>query len=273
MSDHSFNERGTSHQPRANISDSARLMPGAYIGPGVVVGENVLIGPNAVILGKEPNGARETVICDNVEIGANATVLPGVSVGVRARVSPGSVVARSVPPLAIVAGNPACITGYVETADGILPAVSAVDPFQTGVQQSRVKGVVCHRFRMVQDLRGSLSAGEFEREIPFTPKRYFLVLNVPTEETRGEHAHRKCHQFLIAIKGSVNVVADDGLMREEFVLDRPYLGLYLPPMTWGIQYRYSTDAVLAVFASHYYDPDDYIRDYSDFLRLVETNEV
>lgn len=73
---------------------------------------------------------------------------------------------------------------------------------------------------------------------------------------------------MIAVHGSVNVIADDGTTREEFVLDRNSIGLYLPPMTWGIQYRYSADAVLLVFASDFYDPADYIRDYSDFLRTA-----
>jgi hypothetical protein len=67
------------------------------------------------------------------------------------------------------------------------------------------------------------------------------------------------------VNGSVSVVADDGEHREEFLLDRPDLGLHLPAMTWATQYRYSRDAVLLVFASHAYDPADYIRDYGSFL--------
>ncbi len=119
-------------------------------------------------------------------------------------------------------------------------------------------------------MRGSLSAGEFERDIPFKPLRYFFVYDVPTEETRGEHAHLKCHQFLIAARGSLHVIADDGQKCEEFILGRSNLGVYLPPMTWGIQYRYSCDAVLLVFASDYYDESDYIRDYEQFLDLVQS---
>lgn len=62
------------------------------------------------------------------------------------------------------------------------------------------------------------------------------------------------------------IIADDGMNREEFQLASPNQGLYLPPMTWGVQYQYSNDAVLLVFASEYYDPDDYIRDYQEFKR-------
>jgi UDP-2-acetamido-3-amino-2,3-dideoxy-glucuronate N-acetyltransferase len=91
---------------------------------------------------------------------------------------------------------------------------------------------------------------------------------VPTAHVRGEHAHRRCHQFLTCVKGAVAVIVDNGACREEIVLDHPNLGLYVPPMVWAIQYRYSADAVLLVFASEYYDADDYIRDYDHFLELV-----
>ena len=94
-----------------------------------------------------------------------------------------------------------------------------------------------------------------------------MVFDVPSVETRGEHAHRECHQFLICVRGSCAVVADDGINRQEFLLDRQDLGIHLPPMVWGIQYKYSADAVLLVFASHYYDSTDYIRNYSEFRQL------
>ncbi|WP_374248802.1 FdtA/QdtA family cupin domain-containing protein [Thermomonas sp.] len=120
----------------------------------------------------------------------------------------------------------------------------------------------------ITDVRGNLSAGEFERDIPFLAKRYFVVYQVPLVEIRGEHAHKECHQFLICIRGRISVIGDDGRRREEFVLDRPDIGFYMPPMTWGTQYKYSPDAVLLVFASHHYDASDYIRDYDEFLQLA-----
>ena len=100
---------------------------------------------------------------------------------------------------------------------------------------------------------------------------YFMVFDVPSAETRGEHAHHQCKQFLICVKGTCHVVADDGQHREEFILNSLNLGLYLPPMTWGIQYKYSQDAMLLVFASEFYDAADYIRDYQTFLKLAEKN--
>jgi hypothetical protein len=107
--------------------------------------------------------------------------------------------------------------------------------------------------------------GEFEQHIPFPVKRYFMVFDVPSAETRGEHAHKICHQFLICAKGSVSVVADDGQTRQEFLLNKPNQGVFLHAGTWGIQYKYSADAVLLVFASEHYKADDYIRNYDDFL--------
>lgn len=118
------------------------------------------------------------------------------------------------------------------------------------------------------DSRGNLTVAEFGKLVPFDTKRFFMVYQVPLVEVRGEHAHHQCHQFLVAARGRISVIADDGFRRDEFVLDRPTVGLYLPPLTWGVQYKYSPDACLLVFASDYYDNDDYIRDYGQFRKLV-----
>ena len=237
---------------------------GVYQAPGINVHSTVRIGPSAVILGPDNNSKPQTVIEEYVEIGAN-------SIGIHAHIHPGSVVARSVPPFAIVQGNPAQIIGYVEKTEAQCVDQKmmsrAIIPCRT--RQSNVNGVVIHHFNVIPDLRGSLSVAEFEREIPFIPKRYFLVYDVPTAETRGEHAHLQCEQFLIAVKGSVSVVVDDGSQRDEIILSQPQTGIYLPPMTWGVQYNYTSDAILLVFASEYYDPADYIRNYSEFLRITK----
>ncbi|MFQ3596674.1 MAG: WxcM-like domain-containing protein [Sphingomonadaceae bacterium] len=210
-----------------------------------------------------PEAAR-TTIGEHVMIGANATICAGVQVGAGAEVRPGAVVMRNVPPNAIVSGNPARIEGYVDT--GITDdRASERETRALGARSCSVRGVTIHELPLYEDLRGRLSVGQIEDDLPFLPKRYFLVFDVPGEEVRGEHAHLECHQFLICVRGSCAVVVDDGMARAEIRLDRPNKGLYLPPMTWGIQYRYTRDAVLLVFASHLYDPADYIRKYSDFL--------
>lgn len=119
----------------------------------------------------------------------------------------------------------------------------------------------------MRDMRGSLSVGEFAEDLPFVPQRLFMVYDVPSQEVRGEHAHKKCHQFLICTRGSVRVLLDDGTNRREYTLDHPDQGIHVPPMVWGTQYKYSPDAMLLVLASHTYDNDDYIRDYTSFLEF------
>ena len=119
----------------------------------------------------------------------------------------------------------------------------------------------------VIDLRGSLTFGEVPTHLPFEPIRYFLISEVPSSEVRGEHAHRTLHQLLICVQGEVAVAIDDGSERGELVLDRPDVALHLPPLVWGRQYRYSSDAVLLVLASDVYDDADYIRTYDEFLRM------
>ncbi len=119
-----------------------------------------------------------------------------------------------------------------------------------------------------EDKRGDLMAIEFHHDLPFQPKRCFFVHHVPDKKLRGEHAHKACEQFLIAISGNLCVKVDDGQNQEEILLDYPSKGLFIPAGIWGTQYNFSPDAVLMVFASHIYDADDYIRDYSEFLKYV-----
>ncbi len=256
--------------PLARIDPSVRLpadvviKSGAYLPAGLIIEAGCHIGPNVAFI----DGAATTVK-RGVWIGANATLHAGITIAARAIVRPGSVVARSVPPGAIVEGNPACIVGYVDASRG--PAAALPPPAQArgaAVQTTPVRGVTLHHFAVIPDLRGNLIAGEFERQIPFLPRRYFLVYGVPSREVRGEHAHRACHQFLVCLQGRCAVVADDGRHKTEVLLDAPQRGLYLPPMTWGIQYQYSADAMLLVFASHPYDAADYIREYDEFLAAI-----
>lgn len=256
------------------IGDRVTVKCGVQVWDGVQLEDDVFVGPNVTFTNdifprskQYPESFGRTVVQSGASLGANSTILPGITIGRNAMVGAGAVVTRSVPPNAIVVGNPARIAGYVDAAPYMEPSAGAQGVRTPGMTKTSIEGVTLHTLRAVPDMRGSLSVGEFEREIPFKPLRYFLVYDVPTAETRGEHAHRKCHQFLIAVKGQVSVVADDGVKREEFRLDKPSAGIYLPPMTWGIQYRYSPDAVLLVFASDYYDGADYIRDHADFLRL------
>lgn len=268
------------------VGDRSTVKCGVQLWDGVRLGNDVFVGPNATFSndpfprsGKRPEAYAATVVEDGASIGANATLLPGIRIGRGAMIGAGAVITRSVPANAIVVGNPARIVGYVTDADVGADGDGAKrddDGFAAGPRgggDGHDGGARLHRMPRFMDLRGSLSVGEFERDLPFAPRRYFLVFGVPSRETRGEHAHRECHQFLVCVHGSVRVLVDDGRRRREFGLDAPDLGLHLPPMTWGTQYRYSADAVLLVFASHAYDPADYIRSYDEFLAEAEARRA
>ncbi len=251
------------------IGDHCVIESGAHLSRGTVLDNNVYVGSHVAFATAPGAMQRPVVVKAGAWIGANSSIVAaGIVVGAKAIVRPGSVVMRSVPPGAIVEGNPANTIGYVDAVQGPSPSQVAATQSRASVETTAVRGVTVHHFPVIPDLRGNLSVGEFDRQVPFKPLRYFLVFGVPSRELRGEHAHHRCHQFLICLRGTCAVVADDGEHRVEVALESPDRGLYLPPMTWGIQYKYSADAMLLAFASDYYDPKDYIRDYAEFTALV-----
>ncbi len=257
------------------MGDRVTLKSGVQLWKGVELEDDVFVGPNATFTNDRfPRSRRwlesypRTVVRAGASIGANATILPGIEIGRGAMVGAGAVVTRSVPPHAIVVGNPARIKGYVQTAAPETARVAHAAG-AAGTMELAVRGVHVQRFAEFTDLRGRLTAGELPGEgLPFAPQRWFLVYDVPSREVRGEHAHHVCHQFLICVAGTVTVAVDDGEHRSEVLLDEPTLGIYIPPLVWASQFRYEPDAVLLVLASHAYDPDDYIREYDAFLSEV-----
>ncbi len=256
------------------VGDRVTIKSGVQLWDGLRVADDVFIGPNATFtndpfprskahLGSHPLTSVE----EGASIGANATILPGVTIGRRAMVGAGSVVTADVPADATVVGNPARIVGYVDEETAEEPTTG--DPDSLGVARRDLPGgaelvdVPLHG-----DLRGLLAAGEMTELLPFVPQRWFVVYDVPSRHVRGEHAHRQCSQFLTCLSGSVDVHLDDGPHRAGVRLASPGRGVVIPPMVWASQYRYTSDAVLLVFASHSYDDADYIRDYGDFIDLV-----
>lgn len=258
----------------AVVGDRVTVKCGVQLWNGVSIEDDVFIGPNATFTNDPFPRSRhwiesvDTIVRSGASIGANATILPGVEIGRGAMVGAGAVVTRSVPPYAIVTGNPARIQGYVQASRAVAPT-PRVATGETGRTALPVGDVHLQRFAEFSDLRGRLTASEAPGEsVPFVPKRWFLVYDVPSREVRGEHAHRRCHQFLVCVAGQVMVAVDDGENRAEVLLDAPTLGVYIPPLVWASQFRYDSDAVLLVLASHAYDPDDYIREYDSFLEAV-----
>lgn len=237
------------------------------------VADSVKFGPRVVLAGDG------IVLRDNVQLDAACVIGEGVNVGQGAWVRAGAVVLRSVPPNAIVEGNPAQVVGYLNGShsDG-RPDPRLVDIHGLGhlARPARVNLEVgesaLYLMRRLTDARGALTVGEVPTEVPFAPARYFAVFDVPSVELRGEHAHKECQQFLICLHGSCRVLLDDGVQRCEVTLDRPDMGVFMPAMIWGTQYRYSSDAVLLVFASRPYEADDYLRTYDDFLAELRSRK-
>ncbi|HEX4333706.1 MAG TPA: FdtA/QdtA family cupin domain-containing protein [Usitatibacter sp.] len=120
------------------------------------------------------------------------------------------------------------------------------------------------RMHSVVEPRGRLTVAEMNRGLPFAPRRFFVISQVPGVDIRGEHAHRRLEQLLVCLAGSVVAEVSDGRRWRAVHLDCPDVGLYIPPMVWGAQHDYSREAVLLVLASAEYDSADYIRDLDTF---------
>ncbi len=258
------------------IGDRVTVKCGVQLWDGLRVEDDVFIGPNATFCNDKhprskqyPKSFLQTVIRKGASIGAGAVILPGITIGMDAMIGAGAVITRDVPPYAKVVGNPGRITGYTNLSDS-KPFVNTTTTEES--ERLRVNGAYFYKMPKIKDLRENLSAGEFGSQLPFKPKRYFLVFDVPSHKIRGEHAHKRCSQFLLCVKGSCRVLIDDGKNRQEMLLDKPEYGLEIKPLVWGIQYDYSSDAVLLVFASEHYDSADYIRDYNEFLELISEKE-
>ena len=118
-----------------------------------------------------------------------------------------------------------------------------------------------------RDHRGVLNVLDISQFVQFPVSRLFFIRDVPSDVSRGHHAHRECHQFLFLISGSCSVELFDGAKSEEFELSDGVPGLYIPPKVWGVQKRFSKDAVLAVCASHEYDREDYIDSIDELTRI------
>jgi hypothetical protein len=120
----------------------------------------------------------------------------------------------------------------------------------------------------VNEPRGNLTFIEGNNHVPFEIKRVFYIYDVPTEESRGAHAHKELHQFLICLSGSFDVAIDDGTQRGIIHLNRPWKGLHIPPLIWAAEVNFDPGSVCLVLASACYDANDYVRSYEQFKSLV-----
>lgn len=123
--------------------------------------------------------------------------------------------------------------------------------------------------KQIGDRSGHITAVNNNLEIPFNVKRVFYLYDIPGGESRGAHAHKECHQFLVAASGSFEVLLDDGLTKRQVLLNRPDLGLHIPPGIWAAEINFSSGSICLVLASHEYNEADYIREYDEYLKYIK----
>ena len=121
----------------------------------------------------------------------------------------------------------------------------------------------------IHDRKGNLTSIENTVEIPFDVKRVFYLYDIPGGESRGGHAHKECHQFLVAASGAFEVLLNDGRTQRTISLNRPNVGLHIPPGIWASEINFSSGAICLVLASHTYNEEDYIRDYNEYKNYLD----
>lgn len=123
------------------------------------------------------------------------------------------------------------------------------------------------------DARGNLSFVEQLNHIPFEIKRTYWIYDVPGGENRGGHVFKQNQEFIIALSGAFDVIVDDGENKKRFTLNRSYYGLYVPAGLWREMENFSTNSLALEFGSMNYNPEDYIREYDEFLKLKHDGKI
>ena len=121
----------------------------------------------------------------------------------------------------------------------------------------------------IETVGGNITPVHPQINVPFDIKRVFYSYDIPGGEARGAHAHKECHQFLIAASGAYEVLLDDGVNKRTVLLNRPFYGLHIPPGIWASEQAFSSGSICLALASHKYDAADYIRDYNEYLEYIK----
>lgn len=127
-------------------------------------------------------------------------------------------------------------------------------------------------FPVIKKRSGSITPVHSSENIPFDIDRVFYIYDIPSGEKRGMHAHKHCHEILIAASGSFEVELDDGTNKKTVLLNRPMYGLHIPPGVWATEKEYSSGVVCLALASDTYDIEDYINTYSDFKKYRQDED-
>lgn len=120
----------------------------------------------------------------------------------------------------------------------------------------------------ITDRAGNISIVEGLKNLPFAPRRVFYLYDIPAGESRGAHAHKTCHQFIVAAGGSFEISLDDGINKKTVTLNRPFHGLHIPPGIWAHELNFSSGSICLVLASKRYEDGDYIRDYNEYKKYI-----
>ena len=239
------------------VGDRVTVKCGVQLWDGITLEDDVFVGPNATFTNDPfprsrhyPERFPRTVVRRGASIGANATLLPGLTIGEGAMIGAGAVVTKDVPPRAVVVGNPARIVGDASSRAG--------EPLRPALVDMPMK----------PDGRGVLTFGQVGDHLPFVPRRYYAIMEVPDGKVRGEHAHRRQHGFMVCLAGALTVTLDDGESKQSWRLDGPEKGLYIPPMHWDTLSDFTPGAVVLCLSSGEFDEGDYIRNYDEFLELT-----
>lgn len=121
----------------------------------------------------------------------------------------------------------------------------------------------------IENRAGNITPVTNRENVPFDINRIFYIYDIPGGKDRGAHAHKECHQFLVAASGSFEVELDDGKTKRTVMLNRPYYGLHIPPGVWAAEKSFSSGAICLVLASHKYDEADYIRNYDEYIAYAK----
>ncbi len=132
------------------------------------------------------------------------------------------------------------------------------------MKQSSVYDCAILPLNKIHNRAGNITIVEGDTNIPFNIKRVFYLYDIPAGEDRGAHAHKECHQLLIAASGSFEVGLDDGHYKRQVFLNQPSIGLHIPSGIWAYELNFSSGAICLVLASHAFNASDYIRDYEEF---------
>jgi len=245
---------------KVSVGNQVTIKSGVQLWDGIVIEDKVFIGPNVTFTNDKyprsmswPETYPVTLVKTGASIGANATILPGITIGSYSMIGAGSVVTKDVPDYETVCGNPA----------RIVSTKSKESPENNPQFHENTIG----KINLIRDSLGALQVLEFNEKIPFTPKRIFTLSEVPKGVTRGGHAHLNCEQFIFLQSGSVTLKIFNGSTWDNIFLHGLAMSFYVPKLNWLELSDFSTNAVVLVLASHHYEEADYIRSMDEFMAI------